>query len=112
MKVFRLAPLAAISTLAFGVGAQAQQLPEGPGKAVVQTACVQCHGVDVITRQPRSRDEWIEVVASMIGRGAQLSDDEYSQVIDYLSTQLGPAGQKAPVQGHPPAPPPPAKRDR
>ncbi len=99
MGLFRLASLAAISTLAIGGCAHAQELPDGAGKAAVQAACTQCHGVDVITRQPRSRDDWMDVVATMVGNGASLSDDDYNLVIDYLATNLGPASQNAPAKG-------------
>ncbi len=72
------------------------ELPEGPGKAVVQTACAQCHSIDVITNQSRSREEWTDVVSRMIGNGAQLSDDDYNLVIEYLATHYGPSGPGAP----------------
>lgn len=99
MGLFRLASFAAISITAICGCAHAQELPEGAGKAAVQAACTQCHGVDVITRQPRSRDDWMDVVARMIGNGAQLSDDDYNLVIDYLATDLGPASQNLPAKG-------------
>ena len=100
MRLFRLALLAAISTLVIGTCARAQDLPEGQGKEVVQTACSQCHGLDVIIGQSRSREEWTEVVSQMIGNGAQLSDDDYIVVIEYLTTHLGPASKSAPTKGN------------
>ena len=100
MRLFRLAALAAISTLAIGACAQAQELPEGQGKALVQTACTQCHGIDVIVRQRRSREDWTDVVSRMIGNGAELSDEDYSQVIQYLAINLGPVRKNAPASGN------------
>ena len=97
MRLFRLVSLAAISALTIGAGAHAQELPEGQGKTLVQAACTQCHGVDVIVGQPRSREDWTEVVSRMVGNGAQLSDEDYNQVIQYLSAYLGPAPQNAPA---------------
>jgi mono/diheme cytochrome c family protein len=99
MKLSRLASLAAISTLAISVAAQAQDLPEGQGKALVQSACTQCHGIDLIVAHPRSREDWTEVVSRMVGNGAELSDEDYNQVIQYLAIHLGPAGQNAPAKG-------------
>lgn len=95
---------AALLTFAYAAVAQAQGLPDGPGKAVVQTACAQCHGVDVIVAQRHSRDEWTEVVSRMVGNGAQLSDENFKAAVDYLATHLGPLGQ-APIS---PAPSPAA----
>jgi len=99
MMLVRLASFAAISTLAFGACAYAQELPEGKGKALVRTACSQCHSLDVIIGQPRSREGWMDVVSQMVGNGAELSDDDYNLVIEYLSTNLGPASQNTPAKG-------------
>lgn len=106
MRLSRLAALAAISTLIVGASAHAQELPEGQGKGAVLTACTQCHGIDVIVRQPRSRDEWMDVVSRMVGNGAQLSDDDYNLVIEYLATDLGSASQKAPAKDQSASAPP------
>ncbi|MES2255391.1 MAG: cytochrome c [Pseudomonadota bacterium] len=100
MRLSRLAPLAAIFSLTIGACAHAQELPEGKGKAVVQTACSQCHSVDIILGQPRSRGDWMDVVSRMVGNGAELSDDDFNLVIEYLATNLGPASQNAPAKGH------------
>lgn len=97
MRLFHRAPLAAISMLTIATCSYAQELPEGQGKALVQSACTQCHGLDVIVRQPRSREDWMDVVSRMVGNGAQLSDEDYNQVVQYLSTYLGAARQSAPA---------------
>ena len=99
MKLLRLVSFAAISTLTIVAGAQAQELPEGQGKALVQTVCTQCHGIDVIVSQPRSREDWTDVVSQMVGNGAQLSDEDYNQVIQYLAINLGPASQNTTAKG-------------
>jgi len=39
------------------------------------------------------------VVSQMVGNGAELSDDDYNLVIEYLSTNLGPASQNTPAKG-------------
>ena len=104
-RLVRLAFLAAISISVTGTSAYAQELPEGPGKALVQSACTECHGIDVIVRQRRSREEWTDVVSRMVGNGAQLSDEDYNQVIQYLSLYLGPAPPSASAKDHLAAPP-------
>lgn len=112
MRRPRFALLAAISSLTIGASAYAQELPEGQGKAVVQTACTQCHGLDVIVSQRRSREDWTEVVSRMVGNGAQLSDEDYNQVIQYLATYLGPASQNAPAKNNSTAAAPGEKQDK
>ncbi|HTI68226.1 MAG TPA: cytochrome c [Caulobacteraceae bacterium] len=67
-----------------GAGPQPRDLPAGQGKAVVQTVCAQCHNIDVVTKQARSREEWMDVMSRMIGNGAQMSDEEYNAVMEYL----------------------------
>jgi hypothetical protein len=89
MRRFALASLAACYALGAGE-APAQDLPEGPGKTVLQTVCTQCHDTSVILAQPRSRDEWAEVIARMIGSGARLNDEEYELVMGYLARHFGP----------------------
>ena len=93
------ASLGAVIALTVATGTHAQELPEGQGKALVQSACTQCHGIDVIVRQPRSREDWMDVVSRMVGNGAQLSDEDYNQVIQYLAMYLGPASENAPAKG-------------
>ena len=65
-------------------------LPEASGKEQVVTSGTRCHGVDGIVAQPRSSEEWAEVVSVMVGHGAALTDDEYSKIVAYLSTNLAP----------------------
>lgn len=65
-------------------------LPAASGKQQVVKSCTGCHGIDMIMDQPRSGDEWKEVVSAMIGKGMTLTDDEYSSVLRYLSANLTP----------------------
>lgn len=69
---------------------QEVSLPEGLGRQQIVDSCTRCHGVDIIVAQPRSSDEWSEVVGTMIGQGAVLTDDEYETVVTYLSKNLAP----------------------
>lgn len=66
-------------------------LPDGPGKAIVLRACVQCHALKVVTSKRASADNWATTVNNMVNRGAVLSDDEMDEVIDYLSRNFKPA---------------------
>src|SRR6266404_3849505 len=67
----------------------AQTLPEGPGKAVVERMCKSCHGLENVVRAKRTKEKWSEVVDDMVSRGAKGTDDEFDQVIDYLSAHFG-----------------------
>ena len=69
-----------------------QQLPNAPGKETVQKLCATCHSVSIIAGRGLTRDEWSEVVSSMISRGAKGTQTEFSQVVDYLARNLPPKG--------------------
>lgn len=77
-------------------------LPDGPGKEVVEQNCTACHGLEVITAQRRTPDGWAEIVNTMVGNGASLTDDQYKQVVAYLQTHLGPVSRStaAPTAAH------------
>jgi competence ComEA-like helix-hairpin-helix protein len=92
----------ALVCLVFGLGiaAQEQELPDGKGKETIQTTCAECHGLDKIVDQPRSRGQWESVVNKMRTGGATMTDAEYTNVVDYLVAHFGPeesakSGEKA-----------------
>lgn len=68
------------------------QFPDAPGKETVQKVCGACHGAEVIVPRGMTREEWGQVIARMVTRGAKGTDEEFAQVLDYLSTNF-------PVQG-------------
>jgi competence ComEA-like helix-hairpin-helix protein len=70
-------------------------LPDGPGKPVIQRACVSCHSTAVITSKRASTDGWTQIVNEMVSRGADLSDDEIDLLVKYLSTNFGPSVPKS-----------------
>ncbi len=74
-------------------GGQAQ--PSKTGEALLQSTCSDCHTLDVITRQKKTRAEWTAVVADMVSRGAQGSPDDLNEVVEYLSVNFGPAATAA-----------------
>ena len=63
---------AASLLMSFGLTASlpAQDLPEGPGKAVFEKMCTQCHGVEGIIRSRLTKDRWTNTVDDMVSRGA------------------------------------------
>ena len=102
-RLFRYAVPLALLTCSSIVDAQsAAQFPEAPGKDVVTKVCASCHGAEVTIAKGRTRQQWGEVIVSMIGRGAKGTDQELAQVLDYLAKNLPPEGTAA-VAG-PPSP--------
>lgn len=87
----------AVATMAY---AAVQDLPEGDGKKVLQTACTACHGLDGVVRLHMDKPGWEGLVSSMISNGAQVDNKDYPVLIDYLTKNFGPekpAGQAAPA---------------
>ena len=84
-----LAFLAAAPVLADGPN---DALPEAPAKAVLIKACTGCHEATIIAVKPRSAAEWDDIIGKMMDRGAQLTEADQDQVLDYLSKNFGVVG--------------------
>jgi cytochrome c oxidase cbb3-type subunit III len=78
---------AAVFITAFPCSAQ---FPDAPGRDVTQKVCNVCHGVEVTLGKGRTRQQWQEVIASMVARGAKANDQEFAQVLDYLTKNAPP----------------------
>ena len=89
--------------------AQAQPLPDGPGKDALSSVCTQCHGLDIITSLKRSVAAWKETVDEMRNKGASATDQEFTAIVNYLASNFGPqevkpAGETAPTPTMPDGP--------
>lgn len=83
--------IAATLVTAFGLilPVAAQDLPDGPGKAIFEKMCTQCHGVEGVVRSKMTKDRWMAIVDDMVSRGAKGTDDEIDTVINYLAANFG-----------------------
>lgn len=59
------------------------------GANLLQERCTICHPLSRVTAKHLSSDEWKSVVDSMVKRGASLTSDEQTILIDYLAANLG-----------------------
>jgi streptogramin lyase len=81
----------------------AVQLPDGPGKAIIQAKCNFCHDSQRIVRSRGAPARWQQVIDTMkaYAQGSTLAtpitDDEEKVLIAYVSANFGPApgGPKA-----------------
>jgi competence ComEA-like helix-hairpin-helix protein len=76
---------------------QAQDLPEGKGKKLVQDVCGGCHGVDAVIGQRATKEGWESIVGDMVSRGASASNEDIQTIIDYLTKNFGPEPSKVNV---------------
>ena len=67
----------------------AQDLPDGPGKETVLKICRDCHDLDTITAENRTKDGWKKTVAKMGDRGAEGTDEQFDAVVVYLTKYFG-----------------------
>ena len=59
-------------------------LPDGSAKALVQEKCIVCHDLRRIVNNNKSPDEWRETVHMMKAAGALITDEQVSQIAEYL----------------------------
>ncbi len=68
----------------------AADLPDAPGRDTVKKVCAACHPAEVVLAKGMTREQWGNMVSNMISRGAKGTDAEFTQIVDYLSTNLPP----------------------
>ena len=73
------------SVALLGLQANAQTLPDGEGKELVQKICTACHGLETALADGHDEAAWRKLVNTMIARGAEGSDAEFDTVVKYLA---------------------------
>jgi cytochrome c5 len=81
-------PVASVSTQRSVAGSE---LPAGAGKAILQTACTVCHDLGEVTkfRGYYDRQQWHDIVATMVEYGAKVDQKQIDVLTDYLTRNLG-----------------------
>jgi competence protein ComEA len=69
--------------------AQAQDLPAGKGKDVVEQVCGACHGTDLVSSRRATKQGWSYIVDDMVSRGASATNEQIQAINDYLAKNLG-----------------------
>jgi len=77
--------------------ARADDFPEGPGKDILMSVCTQCHDLESIPHLKYSRQEWQGLVTEMVNMGADAKPAEIEAIVNYLTTNFGPAPAAAKV---------------
>ena len=63
---------------------QYPELPAGPGKDTLVRVCSKCHSPDNVIANGQDRAGWEDTITKMAGFGADGSDDEFTEILDYL----------------------------
>lgn len=64
---------------------QYPQLPDGQGKQTVVRVCGKCHSPTNVIANGQSRQGWEDTITKMAGLGATASDEEYTDILEYLA---------------------------
>lgn len=88
-KTASLAAFLCLLTAAPLAFAQKGDLPDGKGKETTQRICGACHGAEIVIGRKMDKDGWTQLVVSMVQRGAQGTDDEFAEIVDYLTANFG-----------------------
>jgi len=73
-------------------GASAANAPnnDAAAKKLLEDVCTACHDLDLVGDQHLSKDEWQQVVTSMVAKGANLNDKDAPTLVDYLAKTYPP----------------------
>ena len=63
--------------------------PDAPGKDVLVSKCFQCHSPNMWLDQRQDRRAWESTLYRMVGRGALWTQEEISQMANYLGNVYG-----------------------
>lgn len=63
-----------------------EKLPPGPGRETMKRICGACHGAENVAGMAKTREEWGALVGEMAADGAQGTEDEFNEIVDYLAT--------------------------
>lgn len=59
--------------------------PTIDGQELLETRCISCHALSRTTNKTGTFEEWDAIVTRMIGKGANLSEEEKSILVQYLA---------------------------
>ena len=71
--------------------AEAEALPDGAGKRILQASCRSCHDLCEVTkfRGYYHRAQWHDIVVTMVQYGAEVEEKDVEVLTDYLVEHLG-----------------------
>jgi len=89
-RIESVARAASIFAAGLAIAAAMQsELPAGPGQEQVEKVCSGCHTFTVFTQNRATKEKWGEIVDNMVSRGAEGTDAEIDQVVNYLAAHFG-----------------------
>lgn len=62
------------------------KFPQGAGRDLTLRVCSKCHDPELASDQQFDKAGWKELVDQMASKGADATDAEFAQIVDYLAT--------------------------
>jgi competence protein ComEA len=66
------------------------ELPQAPGHDTTVRVCSKCHSPNILVATRRSREGWEETITKMSGMGATATDEEFTEILEYLVKNVAP----------------------
>jgi cytochrome c5 len=91
----------AASELSSSAPAPPTVLPPGPARDLFVRVCTRCHAADLVIAKRHTPEEWDDLIAKMVDRGAVATDGEQQRIFEYLVRFYGKAvaaGERQPSQ--------------
>ena len=86
-----------IAAMLPSAGTKFKELPPGPGKAAVESACYACHSADLLAQQRLTEKQWTAAVEKMTRWGSDVTPQSKPVIIEYLSRHFGPGNAFVPT---------------
>jgi competence protein ComEA len=63
----------------------AEGLPDGPGKDLVEAVCSECHSTERIAAQQFTKPQWADKVLEMLQEAPNVKQSERDTIVEYLA---------------------------
>jgi competence protein ComEA len=67
------------------------EFPAGEGREAVMQLCTKCHSPNIILAYGQNRTGWENTITKMARLGAKGSDDDFTDIADYLTANFPPS---------------------
>jgi cytochrome c2 len=93
VKISSVAPWAhlpaAVAIAILAPALTAQDLPAGKGRDTFRNICTSCHDAETTTNLRNTRSGWVEVISNMKSNGADGTEAQFAEILDYLTVNFG-----------------------
>ena len=75
----------ATALTAAALPSNAEGLPDGPGRALVDAICSECHTTERIAAQQLTKPQWADKVLEMLQEAPDVKQSERDTIVEYLA---------------------------